>query len=463
MPQLSLTRRKVNRVFIITLILNLAVSAGKIILGVTTGAAAITADGFHSLADGFSNVVALVANTIAGAPPDDDHPYGHQRFETLATLAIGLLLILTVWEILREILGSFNDPEPIILTPLAFVVMIVTLIVNIAVNRYQVWQGHRLNSDLLLADAAHTGTDIFVTISVLCSMALVTGLGWLWADRVMALIVVVFILRTAWTILRQAGRVLVDTAPFSPEDLAALISTILPADQIMRVRSRGAVGAAFIDVDVQIPRETPIDYTASLAAAIERHLKANLPGVEEVEVHFVPRVSNERDYALIVRTSADPLGLKTHNVVLNYAEEGLVLEFHVEVPPEQTLESAHQQATQLEAQIQRQLPELATVVSHIEPAPQNIPDSETYSAERCARVRQRAYDLLLAHYPDANWHDLRIYRQSHGLNLTMHVELPSSMPISSAHELTSVAERLLRQGLPELDRITIHTEPRQRI
>ncbi|HEX2619025.1 MAG TPA: cation diffusion facilitator family transporter, partial [Phototrophicaceae bacterium] len=102
------TRREVNQVLIITLVLNLVVACGKIVTGLLTGALSITADGFHSLADSTSNVVGLVANTIAGTPPDRDHPYGHQRFETLAALGIGFLLLLTAWETIRGVIERFS-------------------------------------------------------------------------------------------------------------------------------------------------------------------------------------------------------------------------------------------------------------------------------------------------------------------------------------------------------------------
>ena len=140
-------RQGVRRVLLITLGLNLGVAFSKIIIGLWSGALAITADGFHSMIDGSSNVVALFANRLANRPPDDDHPYGHRRFETLAALGIGAFLLVTAWEITSGALERLGGGgEAPVITPLAFVVMLGTLAVNIFVNRYETQAGRRYHS-----------------------------------------------------------------------------------------------------------------------------------------------------------------------------------------------------------------------------------------------------------------------------------------------------------------------------
>lgn len=284
------SRDSVRRVLLVTLVLNLLVAGGKIIVGLTTGALAITADGFHSLMDGASNAVGLVANRIAAQPPDDDHPYGHRRFETLAALVIGGLLVLTAWEIAGAALDRLKDEAAPVLSPLAFAVMLSTLVVNTAVNRYQVRAGRRLRSELLLADAANTGADVFVTLSVLLSMALVTATGAAWVDAVAALAVVLLIGRAAWRILGQTSAVLVDAAPYAPDHLTGLLhpETASRAMRVLRARSRGPLDAAQIDIDVEVPPETTTAQTADLSARIRACLCESLDGVAEIEVHFVP-------------------------------------------------------------------------------------------------------------------------------------------------------------------------------
>ena len=459
--QTSLTnRQQVRRVLLITLALNLLVASGKIIIGLVSGALAITADGLHSIVDGSGNIVGLIATRLADRPPDENHPYGHGRFETLAALVIGALLLVTAWEIVRgalERLGGGAAPE---ITPLAFVVMIGTLLVNVAVSRYQIREGQRLESQVLLADAANTSADVFVTLSVLASMTLVVLFGWHWADIVAALLITVLIGRAAWQVLRQTAGVLVDTAPYPSQELTRLVQEVPAVDEIVRVRSRGPASAAHIDVDVQVAPEMTADQSAAIAGAIRDKLNDHLPGVSEIEVHFVPHDRDEPDYMLAARARADALGLATHEVRVSEGDGGKVLEMHVEVPGNQTLDEAHEQVSQLEQDVQASLPDVVEVITHIEPAlveAESAPDRDLEQHSR--RLEQRALALLHIEHPELDWHDLRVQPYNSGFAATMHVTLPAQITVEAAHRIAENAETLLRNQLPELERVTIHTEP----
>ena len=279
---------QVRRVLILTLVLNLTVALGKIILGVVTGALAITADGFHSLTDSAGNIAGLIANLFAAQPPDDDHPYGHRRFETLAALLIGALLLLTAWEMIQGVIERLNAAIPPQITPITWCVLVGTLLVNVLVSRYQIREGQRLNSEILLADAKNTCADIFVTLSVIISTGLVALTGWVWVDVVAALVVVALIGKAAWEILTQTGQVLVDTAPYAPEELAAVVADVPQNCDIVRVRSRGSRTAAHIDVDIRVPHDMTVGLSDTIASQIRQRFNAVLDGIIEVEVHFIP-------------------------------------------------------------------------------------------------------------------------------------------------------------------------------
>ncbi len=281
----------VARVFWITLGCNLAVAIGKMLLGISTGMLAILADGLHSLLDSSGNVVGLVALRYAAQPPDDEHPYGHARFETLGALLLGLFLVVAAWEIFKSALERLIQPAAHELTidSLNLVVLLATLLVNVAVSRYQLYQAQRLQSVLLRADAQHTQSDVWVTSAVLVSMLCVHMTGWAWLDTVTALVVVGLILRAAWQIARQTVAVLVDTAPYAPETLKALLPPLAHDAHVLRVRSRGTPKTALIDVDLALCPRTTIDEANTLAQHIRDHLNSQLEGVQEIEVHFAPR------------------------------------------------------------------------------------------------------------------------------------------------------------------------------
>lgn len=456
------TRQEVRRVLLITLLLNLGIAIGKIILGLVTGALSIMADGFHSLVDGISNVIALVANRLADRPPDAEHPYGHRRYETIAALAIGGFLLFTAWEIITSAWERLTTGEAVLsLSPLTFVVMLLTLGVNLFVSWYETREGKRLKAELLLADAAHTRTDVYVTISVLVSLTLATLFGWYWADTITAVLIVGLILRAAWQILTQTGRVLVDTAPYSPEYLSGLVEALPCVERVLRARSRGSADASHIDIDVQVAPEMTAEHTAAIADSVRTLLGEKLEGVAEVEVHFEPAPREAPDYALAVRAIADAQGLATHEVSVwdGAQQEGKVLELHVEVPAGQTLADAHQQVSQLEARLHENLAEISEVITHIEPARSEQSAPSHGRAAQVARIERAALRLLHEHYPAVDWHAVRVRPDHQGFNLSMHATLPPQMTIESAHHIAESAEALLRADLPQLDRVTIHTEP----
>lgn len=456
------TRQQVRRVLLITLLLNAAVSAGKIVLGMLTGALAITADGVHSLVDGASNILGMAASRIAEQPPDDEHPYGHRRFETIAALGIGTFLLLTA----REIIGSALDrlqgggSVPAI-DGLAFAVMLATLAVNVFVTRYEAREGRRLNSEILIADSAHTAADVWVTLSVLVSMTLVVLFGWTWVDTAAALVIVLLIVRAAWQVLRQTGSILVDTAPYSAKHLAALVSELPAVNTVLRARSRGPADAAHIDIDVAVAPEMTAEHTAAIAAAIREKLRSALTGVDEIVVRFLPNAPADADYTLAARACADSLGLATHEVQITHDSAGSVtLALHVEVPPGQTLDQAHQLVSQFEQKLHEKLPALVEIITHIEPALPAAPDADDALSQAAAQaVGTQAETLLQKHYPQVDWHDFRVCAHQRGLTMTLHAALPARISIESAHDIAESAETLLRAAFPKLDRVTIHTEP----
>lgn len=456
-PSIRETRREVRRVLIITLVLNVIVSVSKIGAGTISGSLSIVADGFHSLMDGASNVVALLANWIAARPADDSHPYGHRRFETLAALGIGILLLLTALELVSNALSRLSDPVQPTYTALTFAIMIATLCVNVGVAWYERREGVRLKSELLIADSMHTASDVLVTISVLVSMVL-TQLGLTWADSVTALIVVVLIGRTALGILKQTGGVLADAAPISAGALIQAAEAV-PAVHVVRARSRGPADAIHVDLDVTVPAATTTGRTEAITAAIRKSVEAQFDGIDEIAVHFLPDKQAGDDPALLARSLADPLDLAVHEVRLIRHDGHEALELHVEVPPGRTLEQAHDQVTQLETALQERMPRLGGITTHIEPAAPPMPAEELGSAN-AGRIEAAAAKLLAGQFPGTDWHDVHVTDTGSGLALTAHGGMAADLPVEDAHEIAESAEVRLRAAFPALVRVTLHTEPR---
>ena len=216
---------QVSTVLYRVLFLNLAVAAAKITLGATTGAVSVLSDGFHSLTDTASNVVGIIGVRIAGAPPDDDHPYGHRKFETMASLGIMVFLLLVLREVLSaawERLHTGGEPS---INSLTFIVMGATFAVNLGVVFYERSAGRRLQSEVLLADATHTMSDLMTSATVIVALIGVK-LGYLWLDPVAALVVAVFIAYACWEIFNSTTGILADRFVIPEDAILDVVKTV---------------------------------------------------------------------------------------------------------------------------------------------------------------------------------------------------------------------------------------------
>jgi cation diffusion facilitator family transporter len=282
----STPHHKVNQVLWQVLGVNLLVAGAKIIAGIWAGSISMLADGFHSAMDASSNVLGLVGSTIASRPPDSNHPYGHQKYETFATLGIGLLLLLTCWNVLKSVFARLVEGSTPEITAASFVVMVITLGLNVAVMTYEKRRSHQLKSSLLLADAAHTQSDIFVSLSVLASLVAIK-MGWVWLDGVVALAIVGVIGYTGWQIIRRASEVLADSAVIDPALVERTVLSIDGVKSCHKIRSRGSDQATHLDLHIQVNGQMTIEKAHWIGHLVQDRLKKELE-VTDVIVHVEP-------------------------------------------------------------------------------------------------------------------------------------------------------------------------------
>jgi cation diffusion facilitator family transporter len=414
------------------------------------------ADGVHSMLDATSNVIGLVGNAVASQPPDAEHPYGHRRFETLASLIIGGVLLLTAWEIVQRGVERLLNPVEASITAANFIVMLVALAVNIAVSTYENREGRRLHSELLLADAEHTRSDIFVSVAVLGSL-FATRSGLDWVDPLAALLVVGVIGWAAWRITRRSASILVDRAALDAEAVGVLVAEVAGVQQVTQVRSRGPTDAVHIDLDVTVPAPMTANHSAALQHEIDKRLRAQFDGLDEVRVRFMPRRDAPPDYALIARAEADALGLGVHEVMVSEGQRGPSLKMHVEVDPTLTVRQAHDIVSEFEQRLRVKLTTIEDVLTHIEPAA--AVEAPRYDASADWLIKQ-AVPIARAVYPTGDWHQIAVYVEADGgFALTMHCHVPGDMRLQVAHNIAEDVEARIRAELPRVHRVIIHTEP----
>lgn len=270
------------------LVLNLVVVAIKVIVGVRTGALSVLGAALESSLDLLNNVVGMILVSVAARAPDETHPYGHAKFETLGALAIVTFLSISCFELLREgIVQLRRAHSPNTPTLLEIGLILLTLGINVLIVVYERRRGRALASTFLVADAAHTNSDLYVTLLAIASLVLTrAGLGML--DPVLALLVAIIIAWNGYQILRETVPILVDERGLDSADVRRLVERIPRVAEVRGVRSRaGASGVVYAEVTVSVDGSTTVSDAHAIADEVEERIARAL-GASEVVVHVEP-------------------------------------------------------------------------------------------------------------------------------------------------------------------------------
>ncbi|HEY5388761.1 MAG TPA: cation diffusion facilitator family transporter [Thermoleophilia bacterium] len=280
--------RSIRNILWVVLFLNLAVASAKLAYGLMSHSAAMEADGFHSMFDGASNVIGLVGMWFASRPADDEHPYGHAKFETFAAALIGVLLVFAGYTVGKGAVDSlFGRGLPTEVTTVSFAIMLGTLAVNVFVTTWERRAGKRLGSEVLVADASHTLSDVAVSLGVIASLVIVK-LGFEQADGIVALLVAVIIMRTAWGIMRGVLHTLGDAARLPADEVAAVARSTTGVVGCHAVRTRGSEAHVYVDLHVQVTPGTTVEEGHAVAHRVEESLRIQYGQITDVVVHLEP-------------------------------------------------------------------------------------------------------------------------------------------------------------------------------
>jgi len=281
---MSLRAETVRRVLLLEGVANAMVLAAKLSVGLATGSAAVLGDAVHSLTDVVNNVVAFAVAGSSSAPPDRDHPYGHRKFESLAVFGLALLLAVVALEVAMRAVGRAG--AEVVGSSWGLAVMVGVLVINLALAGWEGYWARRVDSDLLRADARHTLGDVFTTLAVIGGWQLAAR-GYVWLDRVVALLIAGLVFYLAYDLFRRVVPVLVDRAGADPGAVVRTVSAVGAVRDVRRVRSRATATGVVADVVVTVDGELSTAASHEVASAIEDLLREKL-GIDDVTVHVEP-------------------------------------------------------------------------------------------------------------------------------------------------------------------------------
>lgn len=284
--------RAVKKVLWVIMFANIAVAVAKIIMGILISSSSITADGFHSITDGCSNIIGFIGIGIASKPMDNEHPYGHRKFETLTGLFIVGMLIFLGFKIITDAVTNFINPIRTEITIESMIVMIITLCINIFVANYEYMKGIALNSTILISDSMHTRSDIYVTIGVITAIiAIKLGAPQI-VDSIASLIVAGFIFHAAYEIFKSASSILLDSTAVDTEKIKKIAMNQQGVKGVHKIRSRGTIDDMYIDMHILADSELNLENSHKLTHKIEDSLRKELNNNVEVLIHLEPYEKN---------------------------------------------------------------------------------------------------------------------------------------------------------------------------
>jgi len=442
----------------------LAVTTFKIIVGVTTGSLGILSEAAHSGLDLLAAIITLLSVRVSDKPADSQHMYGHGKFENFsAFIETGLLLLTCVWIVYEAIKRLFFHHATVEPSIAAFVVMFVSIAVDYWRSRALGKIAAKYDSQALEADALHFSTDIWSSAVVILGLSLVLvgrayGIAWLaHADPVAALFVAVIVVYVSSRLARRTIDALLDAAPAGVRgkivDEVSKVDGLLEVD---RVRIRRAGNKYFADLSVGLSRNVTFQRSEQLSGAVTAAVREVLPDADVV-VHPVPRAMRTENIFDRVRAVATRNNFNVHDVSVQDLNGRLHVEQHLELDENLSLKEAHDRVSLLESEIQHDLPEVSSILTHIESEPATIETSDEIVHDANLERRLR---VAVSEFPEVlDVHDVEIKRIRGRLYVSCHCTMSDDLPLSRVHDISTELEIRFKQESPELFRVLIHPEP----
>jgi cation diffusion facilitator family transporter len=441
-----------------------AITGLKVVVGLTTGSLGILSEAAHSGLDLIAAVITFFSVQVSDKPADADHQYGHGKVENFsAFIETGLLLLTCVWIIYEAIERLFFTRVEIEPSMWAFGVMLLSIGVDVWRSRALGRIAEKYDSQALEADALHFSTDVWSSSVVILGLMLVMvgrayHIGWLRdADPVAALVVAGIVVHVSWRLARKTVDALLDAAPAGVRSkIIEVVPRVEGVIGVDRVRIRRAGNRYFADVAVALARTVTFQHSGRVAEMVTEAVHRVLPDAD-VTVNSVPRADRTENIFDQIRAVATRHNLNVHDVSVQDLYGRLDVEQHLELDERLSLKDAHDRVTALEAEMRDEIPQISSILTHIESEPATIEPGDEIVRDAALERRLKA---IAAEFPEVlDMHEIHIKRVRGRLYVSCHCTLSDDMPLSRVHDIQTDLEIRFKQDAPELFRVLIHPEP----
>ena len=441
-----------------------AITALKIAVGLATGSLGILSEAAHSGLDLVAAVVTLLSVRVSDKPADAEHQYGHGKVENFsAFIETGLLLLTCLWIVYEAIRRLFFHDVHIEPGITAFLVLFASMAVDFWRSRALGRIAAKYDSQALEADALHFSTDIWSSGVVILGLALVLvgrayGVAWLRAaDPVAALFVAGVVVYVSSRLARKTIDALLDAAPLGiRSSILAAVSGVDGLLEVDRVRIRRAGNRYFADLSIGLARNVTFQHSEQVVDAVTAAVHHVLPDADVV-VHSIPRPAQRENIFDRIRAVATGHNFNVHDVSVQDLRGRLHVEQHLELDEALSLKEAHNRVTLLESAIRREVPEISSILTHIESEPATIETGDEVVRDA---VLEKKLKATVAEFPEVlDVHDVEVKFVRGRLYVSCHCTFSDDLPLSRVHDVQTELEIRFKQAAPELFRVLIHPEP----
>ena len=442
-----------------------AITGLKIVVGITTGSLGILSEAAHSALDLIAAVITWLSVRVSDKPADADHQYGHGKVENFsAFIETGLLLLTCLWIVSEAIKRLFFHHVEILPSVYAFLIMLFSMAVDFWRSRALGRIAEKYDSQALEADALHFSTDIWSSGVVIIGLLLVMvgnalNIGWMRvADPIAALFVAGVVVYVSSRLARRTIDALLDAAPAGIRgSIISAVSRVEGLLEIDRVRIRRAGNRYFADLSIGLARNVTFQRSEQVADAVTDAVHSVLPDAD-VMVRSIPRPSISENIFDRVRAVAARNNVNVHDVSVQDLNGRLHAEQHLELDERLTLKQAHDRVSAMEAEIMREVPEISTILTHIESEPATIEAGNQVMRDATLERRLKA---AIKDFPEIlDMHELELKRVRGRLYISCHCTMADDLPLSRVHDIQTDLESRFKMEAPELFRVLIHPEPR---
>jgi cation diffusion facilitator family transporter len=442
----------------ISIFASAGMAAAKFAVGIAIGSLALISEALHSSVDVIATVITWLVVRVSDLPADDEHHYGHGKFESLSALFVIALLYVLAGGILVESWSRLREGAP---PPTLSAIPFVVLVIDIAVNFWRARALHRTaretRSQALAADALHFASDVLGSIAVIAGLVL-TGLGYVWGDSVAAIAVAVMISILGLRLGRSTIETLLDRAPAGASEKArAAIRSVPGVVDVERLRVRMVGPTHFIDAIAKVPRTYPIDRVEAIKKAAQAAVAKAL-GDADLTFTAVPVARDNESVRERIMVIARNSGLAIHHVTVHDLGEKLIVGIDLEVDGDMELAAAHEVTRVLERNIREDFGEDVEVDTHIEPLEPELPHGTNAAPER-VEIIKAALARFAGNGAIHDIHNVRVRDTDAGEVVNFHCRGAPSMSVIKVHENVDEIERALRRAFPSIKRVISHAEP----